>query len=329
MTQSDSGGNIKGALFALLAFGIFSTHDIFIKILGAEYAPIQILFFSGLFSFPLISFMLMGDATPGHLRPVHPWWVALRCAMAITSALSAFYAFTALPLAQVYAIIFAAPLIITVLAIPVLGETVGPRRWAAVIVGLIGVLIVLRPGQAGFSLGHAAALTAAIAGATNSVISRKIGREERSVVLLLYPMTATFLLMGSALPFVYRPMPMTDFATTALVSALAFLAMLALIRAYRLGEAVIVAPMQYSQLIWATAYGYLIFGETLDETTLAGAGVVIASGLYILFRESRGQTSTTTPVLRTRTRAGTGLSLRVSSVLRRNRKGTPPPGPES
>lgn len=311
------GRNIQGSLFGLLAFGLFSTHDVFVKFLGGSYSPVQLLFFSGLLGFPLVVLMMMGDASEGHLRPVHPWWIAGRCAAMICSALGAFYAFSNLPLAQVYSILFAAPLIITVLAIPVLGEKVGIHRWAAVAVGLIGVIIVLRPGDAHLSLGHLAALISAIGGATNSVIVRKIGREERSVVLLLYPMMTSFLVLGCALFFVYEPMPAADFGMMALVAALAFLAMLGLIRAYRLGEAAIVAPMQYSQILWATAFGYLIFGETIDRVTAIGASVIIASGLYIIFRESRGPTSTTTPVLRTRTRGGTGNSLRAGAILRR------------
>ena len=315
MTSFQSSGNLRGALFALLGFGIFSTHDVFIKVLGGSYSPIQILFFSGLLGFPLVLLMLMSDATKGTLRPVHPGWMALRCLATMTSALGAFFAFSTLPLAQVYAILFASPLLITVLSIPILGETVRLRRWAAVLVGLVGVLIVLRPGQADLTFGHLTALLAAIGGATNSVITRKIGREERSVVMMVYPMLSTFLALALALPFVYLPMPVADFGAMALIALLAFLAMLCVIRAYRAGEAVIVAPMQYSQILWATLYGYLFFGERLDAPTAWGAAVVIASGLYILFRESRGTASRNRPVLRTRTRAGE--TLRVGAFLKR------------
>ena len=122
-------GNAKGALLALIAFGLFSTHDVFIKTLGAEYSPVQIVFFSVLLSFPLATLMLMRDVEPGTLVPVHPWWVALRTGAVVVTAVSAFYAFSALPLTQTYAILFATPLLITVLSIPILGEQVRlPRR---------------------------------------------------------------------------------------------------------------------------------------------------------------------------------------------------------
>lgn len=117
-----------------------------VKVLGVSYQPFQILFFSVLFGFPMVMMMLMRDQTEANLIPRHPWWTALRTLAAVATGISVFYAFSVLPLTQTYAIIFASPLIITVLSIPILGETVGWRRWVAVALGLCGVLVVLRPG---------------------------------------------------------------------------------------------------------------------------------------------------------------------------------------
>ncbi len=306
---------VAGALLSLAAFGIFATHDVVVKFLGGLYSPFQILFFSVLMGFPLVTLMLIGDRSDGNLRPRHPWWTASRTVAAVITGITAFYAFATLPLAQVYAIVFASPLLITILAIPILGEQVRVRRWAAVIVGLIGVVIVLRPGEMEFSLGHLAALTAAFTGAFASIVVRKIGARERSAVLLLYPMLANFLIMGAALPFVYQPMPFLHFAALAVMATLGFVAMLCLIAAYRRAEAVIVAPMQYSQILWATAYGFLFFDELPDWPTAIGASIIIASGLYIVMRESRVGTSRTTPVLRTRTRPETGTSPKPAGLI--------------
>ena len=227
--------NTRGALFALAAFGLFSTHDVIVKVLGADYAPFQIVFFSVLFSFPLVTMMQMRDARMDNLRPRHPWWSALRTLAAVATAISAFYTFSVLPLAEAYALIFASPLLITVLAIPILGETVRWRRGLAVMVGLSGVLIVLRPGTTDFTLGHAAGLVCAFAGALASVIVRKIGRDERTVVLLLYPMVTNFVLMACVLPFIYVPMPLMDMAGTGAMALMALLASMLLIAAYRNG----------------------------------------------------------------------------------------------
>jgi drug/metabolite transporter (DMT)-like permease len=212
-------------------------------------------FFSVLFGFPMVTFLMMRDAQPGHLQPVHPWWTALRTLAAVVTAATAFYAFTAIPLAQVYAILFAAPLLITVLAIPILGERVGIHRGLAVLVGLGGVIVVLQPTTTTLTPGHVAAVVAAVGSALASVIMRKIGREERTVVMILYPMAANFVVMGAAMPFVYEPMPGRDLALLALISALALIATNLMIQAYRAAPAATVAPMQYSQIIWASAYG--------------------------------------------------------------------------
>lgn len=308
--------NARGAIYALIAFGVFATHDVIVKILGGIYSPFQIVFFSVLLSFPLATVMLMRDAKSGTLMPVHPWWMALRTGAAVVTGVSAFYAFSVLPLAQVYAILFAAPLLITVLAIPVLGETVRLRRWLAVIVGLIGVLVVLRPGQTDLTIGHLAALAAAVGGSIASIVVRKIGNEERPVVMLLQPMIANFILMGCALPFVYQPMPIEHLGMLGIIAVFAWIASRLVIAAYQSGEAAIIAPMQYSQIVWATGFGLLFFDETIDQATAIGAGIIIASGMYIVLRESRVGTSENMPVLRTRSRSETGTTPRVSLVMR-------------
>lgn len=311
--------NITGAFYALAAFAVFSTHDVVIKFLGGMYAPFQIIFFSTLFSFPLVMFMLIRDRSEGHLRPVHPWWTLFRTLAAMCNTLAAFYAFSVLPLAQVYALIFATPLVITILSIPVLGERVGFHRWAAVVMGLVGVMVVLRPGSTEITPGHLAALSCAGFGAFASVVVRKVGREERTAVLMLYPLIANFLVMGLAMTFFYKPLPLLDLGGIGMVSILGFSGGVILIFAYRASEAAIVAPMQYSQIIWATIFGYFIFGEKVDLPTVVGASIIILSGLYIVFRESRGGHSENTPVLRTRSRASSAASFRISPFVRRGK----------
>jgi drug/metabolite transporter (DMT)-like permease len=326
---SSENTSLRGILLALAAFAIFATHDAIIKHLGGSYAPFQIVFFSVLFGFPMVTFLMMRDASHGNLRPVHPWWTALRTAAVVITATSAFYAFSTLPLAQVYAILFAAPLLITLIAIPILGEGVGIRRTLAVLVGLGGVFVVLRPGAAPITPGHVAALVAAVSGAFGAVIMRKIGREERTVVLILYPMMANVVLMGLAMPFVYAPMPVDDLGLMAVIAALALLGTSLLIFAYRAAPAATVAPMQYSQIIWASAFGILLFGEPLAVSTVAGTAIIVASGLYIVLREQRPGTSRTTPVLRTRSRLASPAAPRVSAFLPNARRGAQNEEPEA
>jgi S-adenosylmethionine uptake transporter len=309
---------LRGALLSLAAFGLYATHDVVVKFLGESYSAFQILFFSGLMGFPLVTIMLLSDRRDGTLIPRHPGWTALRTVSAVVTGVMGFFAFSKLPMAQCYAIFFAMPLLITLMAIPMLGEKVGLRRGIAVIVGLIGVLIVLRPGGGQeFSIGHLAALGAATTGSLTSVIVRKIGRDERSVVLMLYPMVLTFLAAGATMPFVYQPMPVAHLGLTAVMSALGLLAALLSIAAYRTAPAVIVAPMQYSQIIWAALYGWLFFDETVDFYTAAGSSVIIASGIYIVLREGTPSVSQNRPVLENRSRMEIGTLPRISSWLKR------------
>jgi drug/metabolite transporter (DMT)-like permease len=326
MAHVSSSSNARGALFALTAFGIYSTHDVVVKFLGGVYSPFQIIFFSTLFGFPIVTIMLMRDTTDGNLRPRHPWWTALRTGAAVVSTTLVFYAFSTLPLAQTYAIIFAAPLLITILSVPILGETVGWHRSSAVAVGLVGVLVVLRPGATPFTAGHFAALGAAVCSAVAAVIVRKIGNDERSAVLLLYPMMANFILMGCTIPFVYHAMPALDLGGSVTMALLGFIGSLCVIAAYRTGSAVVVAPMQYSQILWAVVYGYLFFGETPDWPTAVGASIIILSGIYVVFREDRFDVSRTRPVLQTESRFVTGTYPRISTIRKLFRKAPAPAG---
>jgi drug/metabolite transporter (DMT)-like permease len=299
----------------LAAMVLYSTHDAVIKTLGATYPAFQILFFSSLLSFPLVSLVLMRDRTPGSLRPVHLGWVLLRSVCAVGAGMAGFYAFSTLPMTQVYAILFATPLLVTILSIPLLGEQVGPQRWVAVVVGLTGVLIVLRPGGEDLALGHLAAMIGAICSAVAAVIIRKLGHTERPVVLLMWPMLGNFVVTGGALGFGYVPMSLGDLALAGVIAALGLAAGFLVILAYRAGEAAIVAPMQYSQILWATLYGWFLFGEGLDGMTLLGASVIISSGIYIVWREGSGN-SANRPVIATRPRGET-VTTPKSTILQR------------
>ncbi|MBE3639178.1 DMT family transporter [Mangrovicoccus algicola] len=306
---------VQGALSSLAAFAIFSTHDVVVKFLGADFSSFQIVFFSVLFGFPVVTVMLMRDRTDGNLRPRYPLWTGLRTVAQVTTSVCVFYAFSALPMAQTYAILFATPLLITLLAIPMLGEKVGWQRGAAVLAGLAGVMVVLQPGSTQLTLGHAAALVGAFSGSFAAVIMRKVGRDERNAVLMLYPMVANFLVMGAVLPFVYQPVHVQHLGGFFMMAVLGFSATLLQILAYRTASAVTVAPMQYSQIIWAALYGYLFFSENVDWNTVLGAAIIIASGVFIVLRED-SKPGSGAPVLSTRGRYVQGTLPRLGSMAR-------------
>ena len=310
--------NLRGALLALAAFALYAVNDVIVKYLGsnASYHPFQTIFFSGLLSFPLMTIVMMSDRSDGNLIPKMPGWTALRAVLTVLNGLTGFYAFSVLPLSEAYPIFFAMPMLVTLIAIPMLGERVGLHRGLAVVVGLLGVLVVVQPGSGTFGLGHISALAAATLGAMNSVLVRKTGHVERAAVIMLYPMIANFIAAGLALPFVYKPMPITHLGLVAAMAVLGLTASLIAIAAYRRAPAVIVAPMQYSQIIWATLFGTLIFHESPDLMTAIGTAIIIASGIYIVLREDKPQVSRNRPVLETRSRFDTGLTPRLSSWLK-------------
>ena len=290
---------IQGSFYALTGFAVFALHDATIKSL-VGYSVFQIIFFAVLFSYVPFSFSLAADKRARNLRPVNPGWLLLRTVCMVGSTAGAFFAFRALPLTQAYALLFATPIFITVLAIPILGETVRLKRWIAIGLGMVGVLIVLRPVGGQLGVGHLAALLAVICSSLTATITRRIGSTERSATLILYPLLANVVVAASMLYFVYSPMPFADLAKMAGIGMLGMLGQYLIITAYRAAPAAFVAPFQYSQMLWAIFYGYLWFGETPEVYVYIGASVIILAGLLIVWRESASGVSVNKPFLRTR-----------------------------
>lgn len=290
-------GVLSGVGIALAGFSVFSLHDALIK--SVQGIPtFQIAFFAVLFSFVPFSFYLAVSRPERSFRPRVPGLLALRCACTVSGLLTGFYAFNHLPLAEVYSLLFAAPILITLLAIPLLGERVRAFRWFAIVLGMIGVLVVLRPGATELTTGHFAAIAAAGSLSLNSVITRIIGGREEAMTLILYPMLTNVLVTGLLTAFVYVPMPGRTVLTLASIGVLTVIGQSLLVAAYRRSEAQFVAPMQYVQMLWALIYGALVFDESIDSTVLAGAAIIAFSGLLFIWRELVA--SVTRPVLQTR-----------------------------
>lgn len=279
--------NLKGAALGLLAMGLFAVTDISVKFLGGGYDPFQIIFFAGLLTVPLVTGHVMADPVGGPLRPERPRLMALRAVTVVLNGIAGTYAFASLPLAEAYAIFFTMPIFITVLSALVLREPIDLARGVAVLVGLAGVIVALDPGQARLQWGHAAALAGAVLGAANYVIIRASGATERTAVMILYPLMPQLLVAALVLPFVYQPMPMADLAVTAVMAVTTFLGYLAIIAAYRRAPGIVVAPMQYSQIIWGAIFGALLFGEVMSLQTILGTAIIILAGLVIVARQQK------------------------------------------
>jgi len=266
---------------------LFACADITIKFLGAGYNPFQIIFFAGLMSIPMVTAMAMADPSPTALRPVRPGLMALRCVVVVLNGIFGTYAFATLPLAQCYAIFFTMPIFITLLSALLLGERIDLLRGIAVLVGLAGVVVALDPEGASLQWGHAAALAEAVVGAGNYVIIRMSGGVERSVVMILYPIMAQLLVAAAVLPWVYVAMPFFDLALTAVMAAAGFAGYLLIIAAYRRAPGIVVAPMQYSQILWAAVLGALLFDEAMTMRTWAGVALIVVAGVVIVARQDK------------------------------------------
>lgn len=274
----------RGMAFALFGFAIYSTHDAVVKLLS-DYSVFQIVFFAMLFAYVPFSIARIVEAKPQSLSPVNPALLILRALLHVGALSLGFYAFATLTLVEAYVLFFLTPVMISLLAIWFLGETIALVRWLAIFLGLAGVVIVLRPSIETLEIGHLAALGSAFCSASSAVISRKVGGVENMATMIIFPLLATIFVSGSALIFVYQPMPLVDLGLMFLVGALGLLAQYLILTGYRKAPAAYIAPMQYSQIIWAVLFGYLFFNEPVDRYVIIGALVTIASGLIIIWRE--------------------------------------------
>lgn len=274
--------SLKGALLGLLGFGVFSGADATIKHLGGTYHPVQIVAFAGLLTLPLLALMWLRQ--PVSLRPVHPWLMAIRTLAMIGNGLLVTHAFTVLPLAQAYAIFFTLPLILGLMAWPILGDRIDPVGGLAVFIGLVGVIIALNPGRVDLGTGHLAAILGTILAAVHYLIVRKTGPVEAAVPMILYPVLGQTVSAFLILPGRYVPMPAEDLATLGFMTLCGFTGTLLMLAAYRLAAPIIVAPMQYSQIAWAALLGALFFAEPMSGQTAVGMAIIAIAGLLIIAR---------------------------------------------
>jgi drug/metabolite transporter (DMT)-like permease len=182
--RAASSGVARGISFALLSYGCFSTADAMVKLASEQFAVAQIAFIASLFALVPVVLLTRGQGGLRALLPVAWRLVLLRAGLTTACALLAWQAFSLLPLADGYAILFASPMLVTALSVPLLGEQVGWRRWMATLVGFVGVVIMIRPDFDTLTLGHALAAGAAIFGSLGFIVLRRIGPTEKSAPIL-------------------------------------------------------------------------------------------------------------------------------------------------
>ena len=274
-----------GVVLAFLAYASFSVADALIKATGPALSVFEIAFFTT--SFSIIPAMLTkrGERWRDMYRLQHPWLVHLRCLTAISGTACVMYAFTHIQFADVYAIGFTTPLFVTLLAVLVLHEKVALHRWVLLFISFLGVVLVIRPGMRELASGHYVMMVGAMLGAVTTTILRHVAPRERRVSLVglqvLYSGIINAVLM---IPTFVIP-SLEQLGILLGIGLLGGMGGLLLIQASKQTPANLIAPVQYSQLIWAILFGALFFGEYPDWIAILGMLVVVGAGLLNVLSE--------------------------------------------
>lgn len=285
-------GNLRSIRAMLLAVVAFSVMDTMMKLLAAEFPPMQVASLRCLASLPLVCAYVGWRGAFGTVLKVRWSLHLLRGAIGIAMLALFAYGVKTLSLAEAYTIYFVGPILITALSAPVLGERVSAPRWIAIAVGMAGVLVVLRPNGLGFlSIGGLAVLASAVGYAVSAVTGRVLARTDRSEHMVFWVMA----MMGIGATVLAAPGWVAVRAHHAPVlvtlAVSGFVAQLALTEAFSHGEASVVAPFEYTALAWGTAIDWVLWHTLPDRYTLLGAAIIIGSGLYLIRHETTQATS--------------------------------------
>ena len=276
----------RAAMLMLVSVALFSLMDAGLKTLSAHYPPFQVAALRGASSLPLVAAWAL--ATVGWRPLLRVRWPLhlLRGVLGIVMMVSFVYALRTLPLSTAYSIFFVAPLLITALSVPILGEKVGPRRWSAIAVGLVGVLVVLRPtGEGMLTWAGLAVLVAAFGYAVSAITVRVLARTDPSQAITFWLLALMALGAGAlALPG-WVPLRAQDLWIVGGIGVAGAIGQYAITEAFRLAEASRVAPLEYSALVWGLLLDLTLWGVLPDAVTWIGAAIIIASGLYLIRRE--------------------------------------------
>ncbi|SEJ83220.1 Riboflavin transporter [Marinovum algicola] len=278
---------MRGVLFMLAGFFFYATSDSIAKVLTQSLHPVQVVWTRQFGLFCCVILLLARHGT-GIMRTRHHAIQIARGVTAVGASISFVFAVTYIPLADAMAIAFVAPFFVTVLGALVLGEPIGMRRWIAVAIGFAGMLIIVRPGLGVLHPASVLPILAAAFFAARQVLSRMISGDDGSMTTVAYTAISAVTVLTLPLPFFWAwPNDPVTVALLGVIAVTAGLAEFLIVRALELAQAVVVAPTQYTVLIWGTMWGFLIFDQLPDGWTLAGAAIIMASGLYTLHREAR------------------------------------------
>lgn len=279
--------NVRGGLWLMLAALLFSGMVALIKLAGQSLHVTEILLFRQIFMMLLALPVIVGGF-PGSLRSERVGLQLLRIAAASAAMLLGFTAVIHLHLAEAITIGFARTFFITIFAILILGEVVGMRRWSAMVFGFSGVVVVAQPDfSGGMNVYSLMAIGGAACGGLVMVLIRLLSRTDRPITILTYQALGVGLVVLPPALWFWKTPTLAELALLAAIGAVSALAQVVNIYAFRAGEASAIAPLDYTRLVWATGFGLVLFGEWPGPHVFAGAAIIIAAGLYTMYREQR------------------------------------------
>lgn len=277
---------LRAMVTMLIAVATFSLMDAGLKLLSAHYPPFEVAALRGAASLPWVLAWTLGSAGLRSLRPVSWPLHLLRAVMSIAMMAAFVYALRTLPLANAYSIFFVAPLLITALSGPMLGERVGSRRWIAIGVGLIGVLVLLRPSGHGLlSTAALAVLLAATMYAVSAITVRWLARTDTPQAMVVWLLTLMAVGAGALAAPHWVPLQREHLWLVAGIGLAGAIGQYTITDAFRLGEASLLAPLEYTALVWGVLFDLLLWHTLPDGITWVGATIIVASGVYLLRRE--------------------------------------------
>ena len=286
-TPASRAADVKRAVGLMVASTvIFGCMAVCIRLASKQLHPFEIAFFRNFFGFIFILPMLFRHG-PSLLRTRKLPLYLMRCLIGIVSMLAGFWAIVNLPLAQAIALSYSTPLFVTIGAVLVLGEIVRARRWTAVLVGFLGVVLIVRPGSDAFTAGSLVALMAAVASASVAISIKFLSRTEHPDAIVLY--TTMLWVPMSLVPalFVWEMPVGITWLWIILAGLLGTSAHMFWTRALKLGDASMLTPISFLQILVVAVFGYFLFGEALDRWPVLGAAIIFGSNVYIARRESR------------------------------------------
>lgn len=277
----------RGIGCALLAWLLFAGMDAGSKLLAESYPIIQILWIRFLALLVIAAWLARRRGGNAALRSRRFWLQGLRSLLLVTEIGLFIWTITVLPLANAHAILAITPLLVTALSVPLLGEQVGVRRWSAIGIAFLGMLIILRPGVGAVHPMALVALVCAVMFALYQILTRIVSRDDPPTTTLFYTAVVGAIGLSVIGPFYWTTPDAKGWALFAMVAVLGASGHFLLIKALQLAPASILQPYSYTILVWATVVGFVVFGNLPDLATVLGAVVIVLSGIYSFARERR------------------------------------------